>query len=76
MRFRFSWPDGGAVRDYQDAASVNTKHGGEKVPRGEDTFAYAAVATQYFASAICIDDTQPANVKARMCDYVRPTREP
>lgn len=67
---------GGAVRDYQDAASINTKFGGDQVLRGEDTFAYAAVATQYFASAICIDDTQPANVRARMWDYVRPTREP
>lgn len=67
---------GGAYRDFQDSATITTKSGGDKVPRGEDIFAYAAVATQYFASAIALDDTQSATVRAKMWDYVRPTREP
>jgi YidC/Oxa1 family membrane protein insertase len=69
-------PAGGAVRSFEDAVSIQVKAGGDKVVRGPNTFSYAAVATQYFASAVAIDDDQPKDVRERMWDYVRPTREP
>jgi YidC/Oxa1 family membrane protein insertase len=71
---------GGAKRAFEDAGSINTKHGGDEVRKGgPDTFGrftYAAVVTQYFASALAIDETQSPTVMSGMWDYVRPTREP
>ena len=69
-------PKGGRLRSIDDAATVQTQHGGTLVPRGENTFQYAAVATQYFASALAIDDTLPADKRMMTLEYVRPTREP
>jgi YidC/Oxa1 family membrane protein insertase len=68
-------PTGGAMRSFDDALNIQIKHGGDKVVRNGNTFNYAAVATQYFAGAVAIDDTQPKEVRAGMWDYVRPTRE-
>ena len=57
----FGWRDGdgGAQRHPDDAASIQMNAGGEKVVRtGGMMFQYAAVANQYFASALCVDDQQ------------------
>jgi YidC/Oxa1 family membrane protein insertase len=45
-------------RQYDDAITINTARGGDKAlsAGGENTFKYAAIATQYFASALAIDD--------------------
>jgi YidC/Oxa1 family membrane protein insertase len=71
---------GGAKRAIEDAGAINTKHGGEAVRKGGSDafgrFTYAGIATQYFASALAIDDTQSPTVMSGMWDYVRPTREP
>ena len=67
---------GAARRDIQDAAAIQTSAGGYEVPKGADlSFAYAAVGTQYFASALAVDETQPRAVRDTMWEYVRPTRE-
>jgi len=66
---------GGAKRTYDDAKTIQEKHGSDKITRGDNQFTYAAVVTQYFASAIAVDDavTGPAQYP---WDYVRATREP
>jgi YidC/Oxa1 family membrane protein insertase len=69
-------PTGAAKRSFEDAASIHHKWGGDAVHAGGNTFTYAAVATQYFASALTIDDTQPPEVRRNIWDYVRPSREP
>ncbi|MGL6094716.1 MAG: YidC/Oxa1 family insertase periplasmic-domain containing protein, partial [Fimbriiglobus sp.] len=75
-------PAGGVKRSFDDAASIHARYGGDKVLRSGNTFDYAAVATQYFASAVAIDDGQSGQdkdvAKARedMWDFVRATREP
>jgi YidC/Oxa1 family membrane protein insertase len=69
-------PKDAANRTIEDAASIQMKHGGDAVPAGGNTFTYAAVATQYFASALATDDTEPPEVRKSYWDYVRPTREP
>lgn len=66
-------PSGSVKRSIEDAASIHAKHGGDQVPAGGNTFTYAAVGTQYFASALAIDNTQD---RKAIWDYVRPTREP
>ena len=68
-------PAGGVRRSIEDAAAVHHTAGGTVVPKGENTFAYAAVGTQYFATAICVDDTVTGNASSPW-EYVRPTREP
>ena len=35
---------------------MTKEHGGLRVPRGDNRFAYAAVATQFFASALAINE--------------------
>ncbi|MCI0705506.1 MAG: YidC/Oxa1 family insertase periplasmic-domain containing protein [Planctomycetia bacterium] len=64
-------------RQYEDAATVSAKRGGELVPRGkDDKFKYMAVATQYFASGIAIDDeAQAKGAVAQPWAYVRATTE-
>lgn len=69
-------PSGGAKRQIEDAASLHNMHGGDAVLNGGNTFTYAAVASQYFASALAIDDSQPMDTRQRMWDSVRATREP
>jgi YidC/Oxa1 family membrane protein insertase len=68
------WTDrkGRAGRHYESAADVAVKRGGDEVPRGDSTFKYMAVATQYFTSAVAIDDT--ADVKHPWA-FVRATTE-
>ncbi|HVK15716.1 MAG TPA: membrane protein insertase YidC [Fimbriiglobus sp.] len=70
---------GGAKRTIEDAGAVNTKHGGERVDSSvieDGSFTYAAVGTQYFASALALDNTQDPAVAKSAWEYVRPTREP
>ena len=68
-------PNGGVRRSIEDAATVHHKHGGDAVAKGENTFTYAAVGTQYFATAICVDDEANGNASSPW-ESVRPTREP
>jgi YidC/Oxa1 family membrane protein insertase len=68
---------GGVRRTFEDASSIHNLQGGDSALRAEDeVYCYAAIATQYFASAWCIDDTQPIEKRRKMWDYVRATREP
>ena len=67
---------GGRLRTIDDAGTIQTQHGGTQVPRGDTTFTYAAVGTQYFASALAIDDTLDPAKRMMTWEYVRPTREP
>ena len=56
-------------REMEDPSSIQIKAGGERVTKGGNTFTYAAIGTQYFASALAVDgDIDP-------WEYVRPTRE-
>ncbi|MFM8274279.1 MAG: YidC/Oxa1 family membrane protein insertase, partial [Gemmata sp.] len=59
---------------YEDAASIATKRGGELVARGQNSFKYIAVANQFFASAIAVDDTAEGAGKNPWA-YVRATTE-
>jgi YidC/Oxa1 family membrane protein insertase len=70
------WTDekGAARRQYEDAAGVAIKRGGEVVTRGKNTFKYMAIATQYFASAVAIDDTAEGAAKNPWA-HVRATTE-
>jgi YidC/Oxa1 family membrane protein insertase len=70
------WNDrkGVARRQYETAAAVATMRGGDAVPKAENTFKYMAVATQYFASAVAIDDTAEAATRNPWA-YVRATTE-
>ncbi len=51
------WTDakGTPRRQYEDASSIGLKRGGEAVNRGENSFKYAVVANQYFASGMAVD---------------------
>jgi YidC/Oxa1 family membrane protein insertase len=49
-------PKGAARRQFEDAAGIGSKRGGDDVRRGDNTFKYMAVATQYFTSAVAISD--------------------
>ncbi|MCE9563466.1 MAG: YidC/Oxa1 family insertase periplasmic-domain containing protein [Planctomycetes bacterium] len=70
------WNDrkGTPRRQYETATEVGAKRGGEPVPKGENTFKYMAVATQFFASAVAVDDTAEGNAKNPWA-YVRATTE-
>src|SRR5208282_876695 len=60
-------------RDYQDSRSISVKEGGERVSKGPETMIqYAAVAVQYFASAVVIDNELQ---KQDFIEWVRPTTE-
>lgn len=52
------WRDtkGGMHRQYEDAATVAVRRGGEVVLKGENTFKYIAIMSPYFTSALAIDD--------------------
>jgi YidC/Oxa1 family membrane protein insertase len=69
-------PSGTPTRSIEDTLTIQNGHGGTLVKAEGNTFTYAAVANQYFASALAIDDTQPEEVRKGMWQYARPTREP
>jgi YidC/Oxa1 family membrane protein insertase len=52
------WDKSGTPRrQYEDAASIGNKRGGEEVNRiGDKQFKYMVVANQYFASGVAVDD--------------------
>ncbi|MCS6864506.1 MAG: YidC/Oxa1 family insertase periplasmic-domain containing protein [Gemmataceae bacterium] len=63
-------------RQYEDAASIGAKRGGEAVNRGDNSLKYMAVANQYFASAVCIDDqAKDHGAVEQPWAYVRATTE-
>ena len=64
---------GAFKRQYDDATSIGMQRGGEKAlaAGGENSFKYAAIATQYFASALAIDDPEGKTKWA----FVRSTSE-
>jgi YidC/Oxa1 family membrane protein insertase len=67
------WLDGSGTprRELDDPANIHYRHGGDEiVKRGR--FNYAAVGTQYFASALAIDDE--VTDADQPWEYVRPTR--
>jgi len=73
------WVDrkGTPRRQYEDAATVALRRGGEAVSKGDNLFKYMVVATQYFASGIAIDDTADDKETGRRNPwaYVRATTE-
>ena len=69
-------PQGAMKRAIEDAGTIANKHGGEKVTRSDNRFAYAAVTNQFFASGLCLDDTVPPAERKDIWEYVRPTRQP
>lgn len=64
-----------ARRQYEDAATIGVKRGGEAVPAagGENQFRYMAVATPYFTSALAVD--RSGDPKFNPFAYVRATTE-
>src|SRR5207248_8413452 len=50
-------PGGAAKREYEDAATITLERGGRLHNFSKDNrFKYAAITTQFFASALAIDD--------------------
>lgn len=66
-------PKGVDKRQYEDASTITNYRGGAEVPRADGTFQYAAIATQFFTSALAIADP-PDQAKTRWA-YVRGTSE-
>ena len=68
------WLDGNGVprRELDDASNVHYRRGGDGLEK-PGRFTYAAVGTQYFASALAVDDD--VTVNDQPWEYVRPTRE-
>jgi YidC/Oxa1 family membrane protein insertase len=71
------WTDrkGRPGRQYDTALNIGIMWGGDATPRGENTFKYMAIATQYFASALAIDDKAAEGSAKNPWSYVRATRE-
>jgi YidC/Oxa1 family membrane protein insertase len=72
--------DGRLERDLDETQHrISIKEGGDRVPLaglGTSMIQYAGVATQYFASLIVTDDTQPGATKPEnVIAYCRPTLE-
>ncbi|MBA4065343.1 MAG: hypothetical protein C0501_16855 [Isosphaera sp.] len=65
---------GAAQRQYETAAEVAAKRGGEAVQGAGNTFKYMGVANQYFFSGVAIDDTAEGSAKKPWA-YVRATTE-
>jgi YidC/Oxa1 family membrane protein insertase len=61
-------------RQYETSANVAIQRGGEAVQRGEYTFKYMGVTTQYFTSAAAVDDTAEGVAK-NPWSFVRATTE-
>jgi len=66
------------ARNLQDSGSIAFKAGGEEIEAKEGTWVeYAAVANQYFASAIVVGDRQDKGVDRKsIVAWARPTVEP
>ena len=61
------------IRDIEDSGTINSHFGGESVPKASTKLLYAAIGTQYFASALAVDVRNPE--AGSPLAYVRPTRE-
>jgi YidC/Oxa1 family membrane protein insertase len=61
-------------RGMEDSVGIGVKRGGDAVLRGENTFKYAAIFTQYFTSALAVDDTAEGAAK-NPWSFVRATTE-
>lgn len=70
------WREGNTIRrSFEDSSTIATKRGGDAWANGGRSFLYAAIATQYFASAICIDRTDAKTDPDKWWAYVRATTE-
>ena len=65
---------GAPKRQYEDPANIGIRRGGDAVLKADNTLKYAAIATQYFTSALAIDDTAEGAAKNPWA-YVRATTE-
>lgn len=68
-------PGGRIRRSYEDSTTIATKRGGDAWASAGRSFLYAAIATQYFASAICIDRTDAKTDADKWWAHVRATTE-
>ena len=68
-------PYGYGKRDIQMSKQIVVEHGGTKIEPQGNTFTYAAVVTQFFSSALCIDPDADEAERKNWWAYVRPTRE-
>jgi YidC/Oxa1 family membrane protein insertase len=68
-------PYGYGKRDIQMSKQIVVEHGGAKIEPQGNTFTYAAVVTQFFSSALCIDPDADESERKNWWAYVRPTRE-
>jgi YidC/Oxa1 family membrane protein insertase len=68
-------PNGYGKRDIQMSKQIMVEHGGSKVEPQGNTFTYAAVQTQFFTSALCVDPDADEAERKNWWAYVRPTRE-
>src|SRR5262249_29161550 len=64
---------GAPMREFEDSATVTVKRGGEQFLRADNTFKYAVIQTQFFASGMCPDDTVEGS--GRWWEFVRATSE-
>jgi YidC/Oxa1 family membrane protein insertase len=63
-------------RDLQPSQTIGFQGGGKEVLRPEDKLIrYAAVVTQFFASAVVVDNEQDPGVKPNFLAWARPTVE-
>jgi len=68
-------PSGYGKRDIQTNRAVVIEHGGYKVEQEGNAFTYAAVQTQFFTSALCLDPDVDEASRKTWWAYARPTRE-
>ncbi len=69
-------PKGTARRQYEDAAGIGHRRGGEVVTRGDNTFTYAVVGNQYFCSGAAVNDrSKDEGAEPKPWGYVRMTTE-
>jgi YidC/Oxa1 family membrane protein insertase len=67
---------GNPGRQFEDAASIGVKRGGELVPRGDNKFKYMVVSTPFFASGVVVDDrAKEEQAEENPWAYVRATTE-
>ena len=74
------WTDkkGTPRRQYEDAAGIGAKRGGEVVTRGDNQFKYMVAANQSFASGVAVDDRADDSFERGVRNpwaYVRATTE-
>ena len=63
-------------RQYEDAASIGARRGGELVTRGDNLFKYMVVSNQFFASGVAVNDrAKEVGAAENPWAYVRATTE-